>query len=171
MDSGVILTKNSVIKKVVELFAGLADEYRAIWEAPGPSPKISKGENYKGLPYVMLDYPRNFGREDVLAVRTFFWWGHGFSITLHLKGAYRQQYALGSRWRTLGAAGFHVNVAEDEWQHEHTPENYRPLTGAGDLETEGDFLKLSATCGLHRFEDAPEMLINFFRVLVGVLVP
>ncbi|HEY6901247.1 MAG TPA: hypothetical protein VI233_11410, partial [Puia sp.] len=106
MDSGVILTKNSIIKKTVGLFAGLADEYRTAWApghageageagvpgAQGASPKISKGENYKGLPYVMLDYPRLFGREDVLAIRTFFWWGHGFSVTLHLKGEYRQQY-------------------------------------------------------------------------------
>ena len=33
------------------------------------SPKISKGENYKGLPYVMLDYPRCFGKTDIFAIR------------------------------------------------------------------------------------------------------
>ncbi|MBS1663611.1 MAG: hypothetical protein JST68_21390 [Bacteroidetes bacterium] len=172
MDSGVILTKNSIIKKVVEAFAALADEYRAAWAAPGPSPKISKGENYKELPYVMLDYPRLFGREDVLAIRTFFWWGHGFSITLHLKGAHRDRLLpeLKAHWEVLAGAGFHVSLTEDEWQHEHTEENYRPLVRADDLETEGEFLKLSAACGPHRWEEAPEILTEFFRVLVGVLV-
>ena len=56
------------------------------------SPKISRGENYNGLPYVMLDYPRCFGKEDVFAMRTMFWWGNFFSITWHLKGKYSKEY-------------------------------------------------------------------------------
>ena len=42
------------------------------------SPKISRGEQYLGLPYVMLDYPRIFSKENVFAIRTFFWWGNYF---------------------------------------------------------------------------------------------
>ncbi len=84
----------------------------------------------------MLDYPRVFGREDVLAIRTFFWWGHGFSVTLHLKGAWRAIYlpVLQQRWAALAAAGFHVGVAADEWRHEHVAENYRPMESALDLD-------------------------------------
>ncbi|MBU3713834.1 MAG: hypothetical protein FGM46_02680 [Ferruginibacter sp.] len=37
------------------------------------SPKISKGENYKLLPYQVLDYPRYFNQSDVFAIRTMFW--------------------------------------------------------------------------------------------------
>ena len=57
------------------------------------SPKISKGENYNGLPYVMFDYPRFFTKENVFAVRTFFWWANYFSVTLHLKGEYKEMFA------------------------------------------------------------------------------
>ena len=89
-----LLTKNRIISKVYEMFGSLADEYRAtIVNKRGlaedvlkPAPKIFKGENYQGLPYVMLDYPRSFGKEDTFAVRTMFWWGHYFSITLHRLG-------------------------------------------------------------------------------------
>ena len=77
-DAAWILTKNSVMGKVVAMFGELSGGWK--------EPKISKGENYKGLPWVMLDYPRVFGKEDVYAIRTFFLWGHAFSITLHLKG-------------------------------------------------------------------------------------
>jgi len=137
-DPAVILTKNSIIQKVVGLFAGLCGEYQEIYgprDIPSPSPKISKGENYQGLPYVMLDYPRLFGREDVLAIRTFFWWGHGFSVTLHLKGGYLRRYlpVLQQRWAELAAAGFHVGVSPDEWRHEHVEGNYRPLVSADDM--------------------------------------
>jgi hypothetical protein len=217
MDPGWILTKNSIIRKVVGLFAGLSEEYRLLWEGDGAgftgspglpgsfglpgspglpgsaglpgspgSPKISKGENYRGLPYVMLDYPRLFGREDVLAIRTFFWWGHAFSVTLHLKGEYRETWlpVLRARWGELAAAGFHAGISEDEWRHEHVPENYRPLVSAEDLAAPagdgraetgagqtapGRFLKLSAACGLDRWEEAHEVLSGLFRVLVDVL--
>jgi hypothetical protein len=194
MEPGWILTKNSIIKKVVGLFAGLSEDYRAALEglasapaaAPGPaapatmaavagapfgSPKISKGENYQGLPYVMLDYPRLFGREDILAIRTFFWWGHSFSVTIHLKGTYLDQYlpVLQQRWAELAAAGFHVGISEDEWRHEHIPETYRPIVSAEQLSVSSSFLKLSAACGLDRWEEAHEVLLGLFRVLVDVL--
>ena len=51
------------------------------------TPKIAKGENYLQLPYVLLDYPRCFDKENIFAIRTMFWWGNFFSITLHLSGS------------------------------------------------------------------------------------
>ncbi|WP_431213641.1 hypothetical protein ACQ86N_01635 [Puia sp. P3] len=168
-EPGWILTKNSIIRKTVGLFAALSEDYKGLLQSP-VFPKISKGENYQGLPYVMLDYPRLFGREDVLAVRTFFWWGHAFSVTLHLKGEYLARYRplLGRHRAVLAEAGFHVGVSDDEWRHEHVPENYRPIVSADDLER-GPFLKLSAACGLDRWEEAQTVLGGFFRVLAGVL--
>ncbi len=48
--------------------------------------KISKGEQLNGLPYMILDYPRFKQGDDLLLFRTMFWWGHYFSVTLHLQG-------------------------------------------------------------------------------------
>lgn len=183
-DPGVILTKNSVMAKVIEMFSALSGEYRVIWEEVdgglgvgsegywGPtSPKISRGENYQGLPWVMLDYPRFFGREEVFAIRTLFWWGHVFSVTLHLKGRYRERFlpVVQGRWTELAAAGFHVGVSADEWRHEHVPDNYRVVSGAADLSRESEFLKLSAAVELHRWEDAPAELLSMFKTLISVL--
>jgi hypothetical protein len=186
-DPGWILTKNSIISKVVGLFAGLSEEWRGAGAAfgkpsaaegmlvPASEPKISKGENYKGLPYVMLDYPRVFGREDVFAIRTMFWWGHAFSVTLHLKGKYKNMFlpVIRERAAELSAAGFEVGIAGDEWEHAHTPETYRPLSDAyAEEENTGlPFLKLSARCGLEHCEEAPEWLSGQYRVLLRVLVP
>src|SRR5271169_1886033 len=90
-DPAWILTKNSIIRKVVELFAELSGQWRGMLSGIGwtevsrggmagswGDPKISRGEQYKGMPWVMLDYPRVFGKEDVCAIRTMFWWGHYF---------------------------------------------------------------------------------------------
>jgi hypothetical protein len=171
-DPGWILTKNSIISKVVALFARLSEEWRGDWEG---EPKISKGENYKGLPYVMLDYPRVFGKEDVCAIRTMFWWGHAFSVTLHLKGKYKDLFLPVIRERAveLSAAGFEVGVSDDEWEHAHTPETYRPFFG-GPFTEENialPFLKLSARCGLEHWKEAPEWLSGQYRTLLRVLIP
>jgi hypothetical protein len=138
---------------------------------PG-SPKISRGENYRGLPWVMLDYPRAFGREDVLAIRTMFWWGHGFNVTLHLKGRWMDVClpVIVRRREDLAAAGFHIGINDDEWRLEHGPENYLSLGEAGEALAGGRaFLKLSAAVGLDRWAEAPTIMKMLFGVLVDVL--
>jgi hypothetical protein len=214
-DPGWILTKNSIVSKVVGMMGELADVYRGILGARGAggvagleagaggtggsagdeagspmppgagtggalsilgiepgNPKVSRGENYRGLPWVMLDYPRVFGREDVLAIRTMFWWGNGFNVTLHLKGKYLNLYldVIRERRVELSAAGFHVGVHPDEWRHEHTGEVYRPFSEIDGVVWGGaGFLKLSAAVGLDRWMDAPELLAGLYRTLIGVL--
>ena len=179
-DPAWILTKNSVIQKVVGMFAELTEVIRlpprtllgADRRAPrsgGTEPKISKGENYKGLPWVMLDYPRVFGKEDVYAIRTFFLWGHAFSVTLHLKGVYKERFlpAIRARWGELAAAGFEVSIADDEWVHEHTTETYGPLRAAD----ERPWLKLSARVALEQWDEAPEKLLALHQLLMDVSYP
>lgn len=171
-DPAWILTKNSIIRKVVNLFAGLSADWREIAVpealASGREPRISKGEQYKGLPWVMLDYPRIFGKEDVAAIRTMFLWGHSFHVTLHLKGTYAQLYlpVIQARRGELKAAGFEAGISEDEWQHEHSADTY----GGWDRLAARPFLKISARCGLERWQEAPEVLTEMFRVLVGALI-
>jgi hypothetical protein len=203
-DPAWILTKNSVIQKVVGMFAELAEAIRvggAHRVAPPrraprsggtkttTEPKISKGENYKGLPWVMLDYPRVFGKEDVYAIRTFFLWGHAFSVTLHLKGEYMRAFLPGimSRRGELEAAGFGMSVSDDEWAHEHTAETYGPLGEGQALASTGKstprgaeemseymgrpWVKLSARVELEHWDEAPEKLLALHQLLMDVSSP
>ena len=160
----------------------LSGEYRVIGEAAAAGnasfgdafdlgPKISRGEHYRGLPWVMLDYPRAFGKADVLAIRTMFWWGHEFSVTLHLKGCYQELFlpVIEARRGALAAAGFHAGVGVDEWRHEHAPENYVPVTEEGTLVGGHGFFKLSAAIGVDRWAEAPPVLTERYRVLVDVV--
>jgi hypothetical protein len=173
-DPAWILTKNSVISKVVGMMAELSDKWQGLAPpdlAPGVrGPKISRGENYKGLPWVMLDYPRIFGKEDVFAIRTMFWWGHEFNLTLHLKGKYMHAYVpvIIRRWEKLAAAGFQVGISEKEWEHEHTPQNYRAMDDS--MPVGPSFFKISARCGLEQWNDAPEVLTGLFSTLLRVLI-
>lgn len=187
LEPEVILTKNSVMGKVMEMMAGLSEAYRPVWEgaagakggapmspdarAGSSSPKISRGENYLGLPWVILDYPRFFGREDVFAIRTMFWWGHAFTVTLHLKGRYLELHlpVIERHWMVLARAGFHVGLSTDEWRHEHVANNYGVLEGPEGLRQGRDFLKLSAAVALSRWDDALVLMTDMFKTLMTVL--
>src|SRR3954451_23837003 len=123
-DPQILITKNNIIRKVYELFGQLSEEYREevyykIARQNLINPKISRGENYLGLPYVILDYPRQFAKDDVFAIRSFFWWGNFFSITLHLSGSYLRQYspAIESAIKNKLVSEWHISVGDNQWEH------------------------------------------------------
>jgi hypothetical protein len=169
-DPAWILTKNSIVRKVIELFGELSGDWREIFRFES-EPKISRGEQYKGLPWVMLDYPRVFGKEDVFAVRTMFWWGHSFSVTLHLKGKYLRLYTpvILAKKEELEKAGFQPGTAEDEWEHEHRPGSWED--GSWEDIRHRPFLKLSGTVGFDKWDQAQRMLTEKFGTLARLLIP
>lgn len=130
LDPGVILTKNRIIDKVYALFGTMADELRELRWPEGTelaSPKIARGENYRGLPFVMLDYPRLFSNQHVMAVRTHFWWGNYISVVLHLKGMYQQRYVeqvAGAGWSLQDSW---VACTDDEWEHAMVEPFWKPI--------------------------------------------
>lgn len=175
-----ILTKNRIIEKVYLLFGYLSERYRqteSIQNLPAAvtatAPKISKGENYEGLPYVMLDYPRCFGKEDVFAVRTFFWWGHFFSITLQLKGVYMQQYlpALLNKEKNLRENDVWMNVGNEEWQHHFRSNNMLLLNEHTETLQDKEVLKLAFLCSLKNWDEAETILTEKFQLLLNAVQP
>src|SRR5688572_17017211 len=95
-----ILTKNLILKKAWSLLEHVQSIQDIIISEVNNLPesvtktnaKISRGENYRGLPYLILDQPRFFKRDDILAIRTMFWWGNYFSVTLHIGGDMKVKY-------------------------------------------------------------------------------
>ena len=182
--SGWILTKHRVIEKVYLLLgelSGRMQEYLEQNKAVLPakllqlSPKIAKGEQYKQLPYVVLDYPRVFSKEDVFAVRCFFWWGNYFSITLHLKGIFQQAYghkiitALADRH----LPGYYISFEGNEFSFNLAGKNYAPLSN-GLLEEykTGDpcFLKISYQVPLADWPVAGEKLLEVFKRYLNLVI-
>ena len=98
----VLLMKRQVIRKVSDDFSKLESEFKKILGNTAglklpegtlqKAGKISRGENYKGLPYLVLDYPRLMNKEQILNIRLLFWWGHYYSMSLHLAGKAWHQY-------------------------------------------------------------------------------
>jgi hypothetical protein len=177
-----ILTKNIILDKVVELFSSLQlAQQQSFFELdlhfPLPfsssSPKISRGENYKGLPYRVLDYPAIFGKEDIMAIRTIFWWGSFFSVALHLSGDYKKnrEGKLIASYPILAAEGYAVCVHESPWQHHFGSDNYAPIDSFKESEfTEliykKNFIKIAAKVQLDEWDNASNRLLAFFKRLI-----
>jgi hypothetical protein len=178
-----ILTKNAVMRKAKELFELLASRQQAIIEIHSSQlpleviavpPKISKGENYRGLPYLVLDYPRFFNRENVFAIRTLFWWGNFFSSTLHLSGKYKQllESRILASYSSLGDCS--ISVGENEWEHHFDKDNYQLIAETKEMDfkksvSEKSFLKLAYRVQLQQWDNALSLLEDHFNSWLKLL--
>jgi hypothetical protein len=182
-NSGWILTKHSVIDKVYRLFGNLSERMQELLQQQEhilpaaimqSSPKISKGEQYERLPYVVLDYPRIFSTDNVLAIRTFFWWGNYFSCTLHLKGKFQETYCENifhalqlEAWKdcylSMDGHEFNFNLGSETYKnisHHLTMEQLRKAS----------FIKISYKNSFADWNIADEKLLQAFRRFIAVIV-
>lgn len=176
-----ILTKNRIIEKVYILFGSLSENYKDILAGFQPqlpleifktSPKIYKGENYLQLPYVMMDYPRTFSKADVFAIRSFFWWGNYFSITLQLSGKYFQGFKnnIHNNLQSLNNNNFFIGVNDNAWHHHFETDNYQPLH-KNDIDSimQQPYLKLAAKIPLNEWNSSPKFFTENYTSLLELL--
>lgn len=177
--------KHSATQKVLQVFGNLQ---AAMKEEPlhgefgfpigtdAEMGKITKGENHQQLPYMVLDFPRLFGKQSVFACRTLFWWGHEFSFTLLLSGLALQQFlpALHKNFKLLLPHKVFVSVANTPWQHEFSPQNYQPCqnynaTQFVQLISAQGFCKLAFALPLPLWQQVPQTGAQHYRLFLQLL--
>lgn len=175
LNSEVILTKNNIIKKVNHLFGSICIQYQNIIqkynlpeEVMNVTPKISKGEQYLFLPYVMLDFPRYFTTENKLAIRTFFWWGNFFSIQLHISGIYKKKVEQNFLKNNYNSWFF--CLSNDEWNHDVNDSCWKLFTTLNDNDLkkikENSFLKLSKKIPFNEWNQVENLLPQYFEEIL-----
>lgn len=184
-DSNWVLTKQQIIKKVYELFnaqvptidqlfGNINDQLPA--DLLSTMPKISRGENYLNLPYVILDYPSVFNKENIFAFRTMFWWGNFFSITLHLSGHYKELYqqAIGNNIQKKVEGGYYICVNDKAWEHHFDAVNYVPAASFNAEELNShlkreEFLKIAVKIDLSQWNDLQAVLPKAYKNVIDLL--
>ena len=177
-----ILTKNAILQKIksflgnvqikqLEILGHYASQFPR--EVLKTSPKISRGENYKGLPWLVLDNPRHFQHNNIFAIRTMFWWGNFFSITLHLSGNNKTNLLpkIFKNIALLKENDFHIYEGNDEWEHDLDPNSYKDLSTltGNDVEkicSANNFLKLAIRFPIDSFEAIEDKLLRNYELLV-----
>lgn len=184
-NAGFILTKNAALKKINQLLAGLQFKQKQHIEFCSSrlpekvfqsNPKISKGENYQGLPYLILDYPKCFEQENIFVIRTMFWWGNFFSITLHLSGSYKKEAEekLIASYSALKEKQFFFCINNNQWEHHFESSNYILLTELNNADFENaildkDFIKLANKFPLQQWDEAEQILLDCFKEIMEIL--
>lgn len=181
-DAEPILTKQRIMAKVQSFFADLnltqqnwinANASRLPTEWATSSPKISKGEQYRGLPYVVLDYPRCFQQDALFAIRTMFWWGNAFSVQLLVQGEDHSRLSekLLNGWEDWMKTDACICVHPSPWEHHFERDNFRLLREMPKEEStttimKHSFLKIGFQHSLGQWDDLPEWLVAGFEKLM-----
>ena len=184
-NADLILTKNAILEKVNQLLADLQVKQQAYVSSHATglpavfarsTPKISKGENYLGLPYRILDYPRVFDQTNIGAIRTMFWWGNFFSVTLHLSGNFKQAAAekIIAAYPTLKEHKYYVCLNNDPWEHHFETGNYVLISELTEKKFEDvvrgkDFFKLANKLPLLQWQESAEILLVYFKDIIRLL--
>jgi hypothetical protein len=173
-----------ITKKMVSLFNELNDGIDKIKNRkenlPEPvkttSGKISKGENYLGLPYLVLDNPRVFSNKNIFAFRTMFWWGNYFSFTFHLSGNYLNNYKrnIYRNCETLKGKEILICIHSEQWVHHLEKENYESIDSIDrkaikKLIEEKGFLKLSRKLDLKKWNYVSDFGIETLKEYFSLL--
>ena len=183
-NTGWILTKRTIMDKVNDLLGEIAENQQCMIENEKAwlpeavvlsAPKIAKGENYLQLPYLLLDYPRCFDAENIFAVRTMFWWGNFFSITLHVSGVYKEKFQQ-RIIDNIGAVQQEIFfcIHENQWQHHFEADNYSSIKdlrkeALQELIIKKPFIKLAIKFPLQPWAALPVLLEQSFAEIINLL--
>jgi hypothetical protein len=178
----IILTKNAILQKIKSFFEELQMKQQEIlkkYSSQLPeeilkiSPKISRGENYKGLPWLVLDNPRYFQHNNIFAIRTMFWWGNFFSITLHVSGNNKIDLLknLADNISSLAKNDFYIYNGTKEWEHDIDPDSYKKLSAIDEDELQkmfsaNSFLKIAVKFTVESLETIEDKLLRNYELLV-----
>ena len=131
-----------------------------------PPPKVSKGEKHEGLPFVVLDYPRIFTKDDIFALRTMVWWGHHYSVSLILKGKYLNDMlgVLKINIDKFSIKNLFISTQGDIWDNKTT----KKLEDVNTLYNL-DFIKLSYKFSLSQLNNLEYNYFNSIKKLLSLI--
>ena len=186
-DTDFLLAKKKVIDKVIQHFRFCStsidkeirkDNFIFNPEYLKPYPKISRGENYRGLPYVVLDNPRYYTHEVIFSYRILFWWGHFISFSLHMEGpeAFQTLENLIENRDNYSGESIFFCVGRTPWEYHFEEDNYVELKFLSDNEIlsqweKNGFLKISKKATLDEWPLLNDLAIRNFHIFSDLISP
>jgi hypothetical protein len=167
--------KTSITQKVLALLTDLHQQLKgevqnlhfiAPPEFELKSSQFVKGEHYRGLPYIYLDYPKCFNKVHILTFRWMLWWGHYFIFALMTQGPPSEVHRenLIQFYNDFADKGFYLSTYKSPWEWIRDAEYVIPLRHENkslivQILRERSFLKLQ------RFVDLEDDILNNKRLI------
>jgi hypothetical protein len=120
--------KAGIIRKFHDEFMSLRDQLRMECQKDilGNGPKgcdwatgqLVKGERFHDFPYVYLDFPKFFSKDEMFTFRSFFWWGHALFFCWFLSGPRLEEYKvrLVADYAALSGQTIFLSTADSPWE-------------------------------------------------------
>ncbi len=138
--------------------------------------KISRGNNYNNQPYLVLDYPRFFEKNNIFCLRTIFWWGNYFSNAIILSGSMldRYQYSIIRNFSELKNSKWYFSINKNPWKLEINKENYCKVK---DLDKSSitnhvrayHYIKITDIYPLSKYDELPKTSVIFLKKILGLI--
>lgn len=133
--------------------------------------KISKGENYLGLPFIILDFPRFFSQEKIFTFRTMIWWGNFASCTLMISDSVSSsaKRKFQKNFVAFKGKGIFLCVNESPWHHHFGKENFVALHSLSLKEAalilkKQEFLKVATKIPLNQINRLQKFSVESFEM-------
>lgn len=130
---------------------------------------IARGERLKGCPYLIADLPRLFHPKGHFALRTLFWWGHGFTFFWHISGSLLNPFGQKLLEHQGGfPSSTRISVTGNEWEHDLQANNYCDRDEGGSNKRwqqaqENGFVKLAMPWPLDKWDRLEEVGLEFTK--------
>jgi hypothetical protein len=116
--------------------------------------KITRGERYKEMPYVVMDFPQIKGPDFNIVLRTMFWWGHYFTCNLIIKTSLLDLEKTAKNIRKLKKTK--ILTGSNLWEQELETDDYKKVSDLSKKEIlrlleDSEYLKLSGKISLREY--------------------
>lgn len=103
--------------------------------------KVTKGNNLKGFPFQVSDYPSTLNKDDIFSFRSTVWYGHFFSFSLILSGTPKEKHIIDLE--KITGKGYKLVTNEAIWETDLINKDSINIS-QGELERVSALIKKSA---------------------------
>jgi len=176
-DREFLLTKKSIQTKVYQLFNSLVENIKDKSDVLPlqllSNPNFSRGENYKDLPYFVLDYPNHFSRSDIFTIRSIVRWGYEFSFHLLVSGKFKDTLSLEAIINNQLNLPIWICINDSPWEHYFEASNYKLISSISETEIEciikKDFRKIALSFDLDKLNQFTQLGMQSIDIFLKFL--
>jgi len=173
------ILKGEVDARINQLLYSFQEELSSLLETNqyqlpakiGKTPfKVSKGNNHKGFPFQVIDYPSSLGQTNVYSFRSVIWYANFFSFNLLLKGEPKLNYE-----RLLGRLtdkGYTLSWKGDIWETEIRDDQSieiktQTLNQVSSIYRCNEAVKIFIAYNLNQIDDFERLGVESFKEFFG----
>ncbi len=168
-----ILAKKNAIEKISELFHSFAFELELDKKIKSRlnkfDYKISKGEAYKNLPYLVLDFPKIQTKKFDILCRTMFWWGNYFSFNFFVKTD-----LIDFKKISKSNSDAFILMDNDIWNQVVNSDSFKQIDSLNEKDfanlSTNEYLKISKKHPLKEYKSLNKVGLQFYQNVFELLI-